>query len=209
MGGRFVQLLRRPGGLRRLRREYFKGDAGLKGVAIVAYDAPPAPKVRLFEECMLPHLNAAYNLARWLARNDEDARDIVQEAYLRAFRFFDGYHGGDAKSWLMAIVRNTCVTWTRAQRRLPAEPFDEAAHGARAGGPTVEERLVGAARLDVLRNCIEMLPVEFREVIVMRELEEMSYRQISEAASLPEGTVMSRLSRARKRLEDCAKRSAG
>ncbi len=152
---------------------------------------------------MLPHLNAAHNLARWLTRNEQDARDMVQEAYLRAFRFFDGYKGGDGKAWLLEIVRNTCRTWLASKSRANAEPFDEASHnsGQRA---TLEEELVGREKLSVLRRCIEILPVEFREVIVMRELEEMSYREIAEATGAALGTVMSRLSRARKRLEECA-----
>lgn len=162
-------------------------------------------KLKLFEECILPHLNAAYNLARWLSRNEHDAQDIVQESYLRAFRFFDGYRGGDGKSWLMAVVRNTCLTWRRHENReMTSEPFDEMAHSANRQAQNQEQKLVDSSRMSVLRNCIEMLPSEFREVIVMRELEEMSYRQISEVASLPVGTVMSRLSRARKRLEECA-----
>jgi RNA polymerase sigma-70 factor (ECF subfamily) len=162
-------------------------------------------KLQLFEECILPHLNAAYNLARWLTRNEHDAQDVVQESYLRAFRFFDGYRGGDGKSWLMAVVRNTCATWRRHESRdLSSEPFDEMAHSANRQTQNQEEKLVDSSRMSVLRNCIERLPVEFREVIVLRELEEMSYREISEVASLPVGTVMSRLSRARKRLEECA-----
>ena len=164
-------------------------------------------KLKLFEECILPHLNAAYNLARWLTRNEHVAVDVVQEAYLRAFRFFDGYRGGDGKSWLMAVVRNTCVTWRHRERRESSEPFDEAAHSAGRQAANAEEKLVDSARGTALRNCIEALPVDFREVIVLRELEEMSYQQISEVASLPVGTVMSRLSRARKRLEECANRS--
>ncbi len=162
-------------------------------------------KLKLFEECILPHLNAAYNLARWLTRNEDDAQDVVQEAYLRAFRFFDGYKGGDGKAWLMAVVRNTFITWRRHEKRTSiGEPFDESAHSLKRQAANQEEKLVDSSRRTILRDCIEMLPLDFREVIVMRELEEMSYRQISEVASLPVGTVMSRLSRARKRLEECA-----
>jgi RNA polymerase sigma-70 factor (ECF subfamily) len=164
-------------------------------------------KLKLFEESILPHLNAAYNLARWLTRNEHDAQDVVQEAYLRAFRFFDGYRGGDGKSWLLAVVRNTCLTWRRhGMRDMTNEPFDEMAHSFPRES-NQEDKLVDAAKMTVLRNCIEMLPTEFREILVMRELEEMSYRQISEVACLPVGTVMSRLSRARRRLEECASES--
>jgi RNA polymerase sigma-70 factor (ECF subfamily) len=174
------------------------------------YPEDQGRKLRLFEECILPHLDAAYNLARWMTQNDHDAQDIVQESYLRAFRFFDGYKVGAGKSWLMAIVRNTFLTWRRREKRdVKNEPFDEAIHTAKDSSPNQEKRLLDASRTMVLRNCIELLPVEFREVIVMRDMEEMSYREISEAAALPVGTVMSRLSRARKRLEDCAGRAMG
>jgi RNA polymerase sigma-70 factor (ECF subfamily) len=160
--------------------------------------------LKMFEEVILPHLNAAYNLARWLTRNEQDAQDVVQESYLRAFRFFDGYRGGDGKSWLLAVVRNTCFTWRRQERRSTNEPFDEMTHSSNLQAQNQEETLVQSSKMSVLRNCIEMLPTGFREVLVMRELEEMSYREISDVACLPVGTVMSRLSRARKRLAECA-----
>jgi RNA polymerase sigma factor (sigma-70 family) len=166
----------------------------------------PESKLRLFEELILPHLDSAHNLARWLTGSDDNAQDVVQEAYLRAFRFFDSYNGGDAKAWLMEIVRNTCFTRHRREKRnLTTVVFDEAAHTSSAGRPNPEEILLQAANRSILRNCIERLPTTFREVIVMRELEEMSYLQIAQATQLPVGTVMSRLSRARKRLGDCAK----
>jgi RNA polymerase sigma-70 factor (ECF subfamily) len=163
-------------------------------------------KLKSFEEIILPHLNAAYNLARWLTRNDQDAQDVVQESYLRAFRFFDGYRGGDGKSWLLAVVRNTCFTWRRHERRSSNEPFDEMTHSSNMQAQNQEETLVQSSKMSVLRNCIETLPSGFREVLVMRELEEMSYKAISDVACLPVGTVMSRLSRARKRLAECAGR---
>jgi RNA polymerase sigma-70 factor (ECF subfamily) len=157
----------------------------------------------LFEEIVVPHLNAAYNLARWLLRNDDDAQDAVQEASLRAYRFFDGYRGGDAKSWLLAIVRNTCMTWRRrTQRGLSTVLFDETVHRA-AHESTAEQQLVDAGRIGALRHCIEGLPVDYREILILREFEEMSYKQIAETATLPIGTVMSRLARARQRLEEC------
>jgi RNA polymerase sigma-70 factor (ECF subfamily) len=161
-------------------------------------------RVRQFEETMLPHLDAAYNLARWLTRNADDAQDVVQEAYLRAFRFLDSHHGGDGKSWLLEVVRNTCFTWHRREKRhLNSDEFDERAHTPAASDPDQEEALVAAENRGALRNCIDKLPDVFREVLVMRELEEMSYQQISRATGLAAGTVMSRLSRARKRLEEC------
>jgi RNA polymerase sigma-70 factor (ECF subfamily) len=161
-------------------------------------------RLRLFEEIILAHLDAAYNLARWLTRNEHDAQDVVQEAYLHAFRFFDGHQRGDGKSCLLEIVRNTGFTWRRREKRnLATVVFDEAAHSSRVHLPNQEEALVDAASRTILQNCIERLPDAFREVLVMRDLEEMSYRQIGEVAGLPAGTVMSRLSRARKRLEEC------
>jgi RNA polymerase sigma-70 factor (ECF subfamily) len=162
-----------------------------------------APKAALFEKTMLPHLDAAYNLARWLTRNEHDAEDIVQEAYLRAFRFFDGFRGGDGRSWLLAVVRNTALTWLRREKTAPQVSFDEEMHGSGSEAATVEAKLVEDARFAALRNCLDLLPVEFREIVVMREMEEMSYREIAEAASAPIGTVMSRLSRARQSLQNC------
>ena len=179
------------------------GPRARQGVDESSFKQPR--ETELFEEMMLPHLNAAYNLARWLARNESDAQDVVQESYLRAFRFFDGYQGGDAKSWLLAIVRNTCHTWRQREKHVASViPFDEAAHSpSLAAVPSAEQRLLDEARADALRGCIEALPLEYREVLVMRELEEMSYRQIADVAGLAIGTVMSRLSRARRRLEEC------
>lgn len=166
----------------------------------------PESRLRLFEEMILPHLNSAHNLARWMTRNDQDAQDVVQESYMRAFRFFDGYRGGDGKSWLLEVVRNTCFTFQRREiRKSTAVVFDEAAHSPSVHQPNAEEALVDAGNRQILRRCIEGLPEPFREVLVMRELEEMSYRQIAEVIGVPPGTVMSRLSRARKRLEECAK----
>jgi RNA polymerase sigma-70 factor, ECF subfamily len=165
----------------------------------------PNSNLDLFQEIIMPHMDAAYNLARWLMRNDADARDVVQESYLRAFRFFDGYKGGDSKAWLLAIVRNTSRTSQRRQSRdAETVPFDEAAHGGEDRAPSQEERLVRGERMQVLRSCIEMLPADFREVLILRELEEMSYQEIAAVTGLALGTVMSRLSRARKRLEECA-----
>jgi RNA polymerase sigma factor (sigma-70 family) len=166
----------------------------------------PESRLRLFEEVILPHLNAAYNLARWLTRNEHDAQDVVQESYMRAFRFFDSYRGGDGKSWLLEVVRNTYFTFHRREKRnVTNVEFDEAAHTPSVNPPNAEEALVAASKQTILRDCIEGLPDAFRGILVMRELEEMSYRQISDVAGLPPGTVMSRLSRARKRLEECAK----
>lgn len=159
----------------------------------------------LFEELILPHLDAAHNLARWLTGDAEDAQEVVQEAYLRAFRYFESYRGGDSKAWLLAIVRNTAFTFRSGKRQAAAESFDESAHSSQVPMQNQEEKLVDAAEAAILRKCIEALPLEFRDVLIMRELEEMSYRQISDAVCIPVGTVMSRLSRARKRLGECTR----
>jgi RNA polymerase sigma factor (sigma-70 family) len=155
-----------------------------------------------FEQAILPHLDAAYNLARWLTRNDHDAQDMVQEACLRAFKFFDGFHGVDARAWLLTIVRNTCYTWLEQNRRIQSmTSFDEEIH-------TVEEDALNPSALalksgdrEMLKQSLEELPAEFREVIVLRDLEELSYKQIAEVINVPLGTVMSRLARARARLK--------
>ncbi len=150
----------------------------------------------------MPHLNAAYNLARWLTRNSDDAEDLVQEAYLRAFRALDQFEGQNPKAWFLAVVRNTCLTWLKRKGKEPLVEFDEQSHGFDEA-PDAESVLVNQAALDSLNHCLEELPVEFREVIVLRELEELSYKDISEIAGVPIGTVMSRLARGRKRLQKC------
>jgi RNA polymerase sigma-70 factor (ECF subfamily) len=162
-----------------------------------------ARKLALFEQSVLPHLNAAYNLARWLTRSGADAEDLVQEAYLRAFRSFETFQGKDARAWLLAIVRNTCLTWLRKQSGQPAVEFDEHLHAVPDESPDAESILLNQAALGSLHGCLEALPVEYREAIVLRELEELSYQEIADVARVPIGTVMSRLARARKRLQQC------
>jgi RNA polymerase sigma-70 factor, ECF subfamily len=152
----------------------------------------------------MPHLNAAYNLARWLMRNHHDAEDAVQDAYLRAFRFFDGFDGGDARAWLLAIVRNRCRTaLQQSSRRAEAAEFDEKTHTMDDSSSGPESSALRQAEIQSLRACIDHLPIEYREVIVLRELEQMPYKEIAVAAAVPVGTVMSRLSRARIRLPEC------
>jgi RNA polymerase sigma-70 factor, ECF subfamily len=159
-------------------------------------------KVATFEEAVLPHLNAAYNLAHWLTRNDTDAEDVVQEAYLRAFKFFGGFHGADGRSWLLAIVRNTCYTWMQQNRSLELSvPLDDEQREIESTDLNPEALLLQRADTLMVRRALEELPVEFREVLVLRELEEMSYRDIASITDLPLGTVMSRLARGRKRLQ--------
>jgi RNA polymerase sigma-70 factor (ECF subfamily) len=157
-----------------------------------------------FEEFILPHLDAAYNLARWLVRNGTDAEDLVQEAYLRAWKGFSGFRGADGRGWVLTIVRNTCYTWLRANRRHElAVEFDERVHSADVATPDAERVLLANAGRETLEKALQELPAEFREVIVLRELEELSYKEISEIAGVPVGTVMSRLARARARLQLC------
>lgn len=161
----------------------------------------PSQAVR-FEEISLPHLGAAYNLARWLLRNDADAEDVVQEAYLRAFKFFGGYRGGDSRTWLLTIVRRTCYTWLQKNRaRELTESIDDAPDAVAIDCSDPELILLQAADTRMVREALSALPLEFREILVMRELEQMSYKEIALVADLPLGTVMSRLARGRKRLQ--------
>jgi RNA polymerase sigma-70 factor, ECF subfamily len=156
-----------------------------------------------FEEAVMPHLDAAYNLARWLTRNEADAQDMVQEAYLRALRFFDGFHGTDARAWLLTIVRNTCYTWLKRSRSLELSgDFDEVLM-KESDEPDPEASHVLKVQSQLISEAIEKLPLEFREVVILRELEELSYKEIATITGIPIGTVMSRLSRARKRLFVC------
>lgn len=162
----------------------------------------PAPHVLpTFENLMLLHLDAAYNLARWLLRNDHDAQDAVQEACVRAWRAFGGFRGGDSRAWLLTIVRNVCYTHLRQIRREPlAEEFSDESHGA---GEAVTETKASEwleTKSELLHSALERLPPEFREVIVLHEIEGLSYREIATVAEIPLGTVMSRLARARQKL---------
>jgi RNA polymerase sigma-70 factor (ECF subfamily) len=159
-------------------------------------------KLARFEQAILPHFDAAYNLARWLTREGHDAEDVVQEAYLRAYKFFDRFHGGDGRSWLLAIVRNTCYTWLKHNRPAePAMPLDEDKYGEADPAARPEGVLVRRENIQMLRQALDKLPPEFREMIVLRELEGLSYKDIAGIAGVPLGTVMSRLARGRKRLE--------
>jgi RNA polymerase sigma-70 factor (ECF subfamily) len=155
-----------------------------------------------FQQAVLPHLDAAYNLARWLTHNDHDAQDVTQEAFLRAFRFFDGYEGGNMRAWVLTIVRNTCYTWLN-QNRPPnsAVEFDEEIHSdesSAAANPEIQ--VLAIADSETVHRALAELPEIFREVLVLREMEGMSYKEIADFASVSIGTVMSRLARARTRL---------
>jgi RNA polymerase sigma-70 factor (ECF subfamily) len=161
-----------------------------------------------FEKRIMPHLEAGYSLARFLMRSDQDADDVVQEASLRAFRFYDGFRGENSRAWFLSIVRNTAFTaLKRASKADTDVVFDEELH-------TPENLNVDAgAQLDrdvdrqVVRAAIEQLPAEFREVITLRELEGCAYKEIADIANVPVGTVMSRLARARRQLHDILARN--
>jgi RNA polymerase sigma factor (sigma-70 family) len=160
-------------------------------------------RLQNFEEATLPHLRAAYNLARWLTRNAADADDVVQEAYLRAYKHFGSFHGGDGRPWLLAIVRNTCYTWMQHNRSPEFTiALDDEMYEIESQDLNPEALLLQSAGTQIVRQALQNLPVEFREVIVLRELEGLSYKQIAEVAEIPLGTVMSRLARARKRLQE-------
>ena len=157
--------------------------------------------IRAFDQAVLPHLDAAYNLARWLTRNDQDAEDVTQEACLRAFKYWKGFSGRDGRSWLLAIVRNTFYSWLRQRSDQPVLTDDGEMDGTADSTPDPEISLIRNVDRNTLRAALEDLAVEFREAIVLRELEGLSYKEIADIAGVPIGTVMSRLARARKRLQ--------
>ncbi|TMH89991.1 MAG: sigma-70 family RNA polymerase sigma factor [Betaproteobacteria bacterium] len=158
---------------------------------------------RRFEQQVLPHIDAAFNLARWLTRNDHDAEDVVQDAMLRAYRHFEGLRG-EARPWLLAIVRNACFSWMQRNRpaELAAGPDAEAAEAASAPADGPEALLARELDRRMLNKAIAALPFPFREALILRELEDLSYREIARIANVPIGTVMSRLARARRLLAE-------
>ena len=158
-----------------------------------------------FERLVMPHLDAAYNLARWLAGNDHDAKDIAQEACMRAFRFVGGCRGSDGRAWVLTIVRNTAYSWLKKNRSQSLVSIDDDEL------PEIEDQSAAAssfhsADTDTLRTALEALPLEFRETLVLRELEGLSYKEIAEVAEVPVGTVMSRLARGRRQLQSALNR---
>ena len=155
-----------------------------------------------FEMLMLPLMNEAYNLARWLMKNQEDAEDMVQESYLKAFRFFTSFHEGtNCRAWLLQIVRNTCYTALGARKQRQKEvPIEEEDVQVEDPSPLPPAGLIKKATVEAVREAIESLPVDFREAIVLRELEGLSYKEISGVTGVPLGTVMSRLARGRHQL---------
>ena len=164
---------------------------------------------RVFEETVLPHVDAAFNYARWLTRNDADAEDVVQEACLRAMRFFSSLRDGDARAWLFAIVRNAWYSRiSRRSRAADSRPVTVRQDEPRDDALDPEERLLQQHTVMLVRTALEQLPVDFREVIVLREMEGLSYKEIAAVVGVPIGTVMSRLARARERLQTLLKLDA-
>ena len=166
---------------------------------------PARAEVGGLAEILLSHLDSAYNLARWLVRNADDAEDVVQEAYLRAFQYSDGFRGGDARAWLFTIVRNTAYTWLRKSRAFePVTEFDEQIATSGVEMPNPEQLLLQKADGRLVEQAMSQLPVRFREILILRELEGFSYKQIADMMGVPMGTVMSTLSRARERFRHAA-----
>ena len=156
-----------------------------------------------FEAVMLPHLDAAHNLARWLLRNEQDAQDVVQESYLRAFRSFSGFHGTNGRAWLLTIVRNTSYTLLKKNRAVDfTTPFDEETHATGHESVSPATILEHSEDADLIRQAMDALPAEFREILVLRHQEGLSYKEIADIAQIPPGTVMSRLARARAKLKE-------
>src|SRR5213594_5052347 len=159
--------------------------------------------VASFEEAMLPHLDAAHNLARWLLRNEQDAQDVVQEAYLRAFKSFGGFHGSNGRAWLLTIVRNTSYTLLKKNRAVDlTTTFDEEIHATGHDSASPAAILEHAEDAELIRNAMDQLPTEFREILALRHQEGLSYKEIGDIAQLAPGTVMSRLARARAKLKE-------
>jgi RNA polymerase sigma-70 factor (ECF subfamily) len=156
------------------------------------------------EQALLPHLGAAHKLARWLTGDAVDAEDVVQEAYLRALRFFGGFHGADARPWLLAIVRNASYTWLQQERvQRSVRGFDKEFDGCDAEALSPEQQLLREEDRQSVRRAVEALPPKLREVVLLREIEGRSYKEIAAIAAIPLGTVMSRLARARGQLQRC------
>ena len=157
-----------------------------------------------FEETMLPHMDAAHNLAKWLLRNEEDAQDVVQEAYLRAFKSFSGFHGSNGRAWLLTIVRNTSYTLLKKNRAVDlTTTFDEEIHASGHESVNPATILEHSEDAQLIKKAMDELPAEFREILTLRHLEGLSYKEIADVAQIPPGTVMSRLARARGKLKEC------
>jgi RNA polymerase sigma factor (sigma-70 family) len=166
-------------------------------------DAAQEHELASFEEMMLPHMDAAHNLARWLLHNEQDAQDVVQEAYLRAFKSFGGFHGFNGRPWLLTIVRNTAYTLLKKNRAVDlTTTFEEEIHGTGHDSVSPATILEHAEDSELIRNAMDELPTEFREILILRHQEDLSYKEIGEILKIPTGTVMSRLARGRAKLKE-------
>src|SRR6266536_3044675 len=166
-------------------------------------DHAGGPELASFEETMLPHMDAAHNLAKWLLRNEQDAQDVVQEAFLRAFKSFGGFHGSNGRAWLLTIVRNTSYTLLKKNRAIDlTTTFDEEIHATGHDSASPAAILEHAEDAELIRNAMDQLPTEFREILALRHQEGLSYKEIGDIAQIPPGTVMSRLARARAKLKE-------
>jgi RNA polymerase sigma factor (sigma-70 family) len=190
-----------------LESEGFESDQKIVKFAVVKkseeQDHSRTRELTSFEEAILPHLDAAHNLARWLLRNEQDAQDVVQESYLRAFRSFGGFHGGNGRAWLLTIVRNTSYTLLKKNRGADlTTTFDEEIHAPSDKSVSPSTILEQSEDAELIKEAINELPAEFREILVLRHQEGLSYKEIADVAQIPPGTVMSRLARARGKLKE-------
>ena len=187
---------------------FLQGDGNILRTSVVYSDVKPARErnrmnegdLARFERVVLPYLDDAYTLARYLLRDEHDAQDVVQEASLRALRYFDGFQGGDPRAWLLAIVRNCSLTWRKRQKIDNARHVSSADDFPLMSSSEADAVAVESSERVRVQRAIDALPSEFREVIVLREVQDMSYREICDVVGVPIGTVMSRLARGRKRL---------
>ena len=175
----------------------------VKFVVVKKREEQAKEEITSFEEAMLPHLDAAHNLAKWLLRNEQDAQDVVQEAYLRAFRSFNGFRGTNGRAWLLTIVRNTSYTLLKKSHAVDlTTPFDEEIHATGHESVSPATILEHSEDSDLITEAMDALPAEFREIVVLRHQEGLSYKEIADIAQIPPGTVMSRLARARTKLRE-------
>ena len=187
--------------------EVFESDHKIvKFVVVKKREEDPTQKENLssFEALMLPYLDAAHNLAKWLLRNEEDAQDVVQEAYLRAFKSFSGFHGSNGRGWLLTIVRNTSYTLLKKNHAVDlTTTFDEEIHASGHESISPATILEHSEDAKLVKKAMDDLPAEFREILALRHQEGLSYKEIAEITQVPTGTVMSRLARARAKLKEC------
>ena len=196
------------------RSEDFRSNAKIVKFSVVGshqeQETAQEHELASFETLMLPHLDAAYNLAKWLLRNEDDARDVVQEAYLRAFKSFGGFHGSNGRPWLLTIVRNTAYNLIKKNQTVHlTTTFDEEEHIPDRESVSPAALLEHDEKSKLVRQAIDRLPDEFREIVVLRHLEGLSYKEIADVAHLAPGTVMSRLARARAKLKEFLKADVG